>query len=153
MSGSPLTHMFANGCRVVIKVYEHRVTTAARDQQLVPEILLHGLLSPHFFFLICIFYFKILQENPRTSVSSRFFFSNLHNVFYNSSRKPSGNSMNSRFLICIFHFIILLGNPHRSTRILIKCLCTSCGLRVVGHEMPWSRVACKSLSKDRDVSP
>ena len=68
-----------------IQVYEHLVTTAARDQQLVSTIRSkHFFLNiaghpmnfcvVKFFFLICIFYFKILQETPRTSVSSLFFF-------------------------------------------------------------------------------
>ena len=65
-------------------VHEYLVTTAARDQQLVPttrskDFFLNIAGNPTdfclltFFFLICIFYLKILQETPRTSVSSRFF--------------------------------------------------------------------------------
>ena len=69
-------------------VYEHLVSTAAHDQQLVPTtsskdlfLIIEGnptdfCLLMFFFFLICnifcIFYLKILQETPRTSASSRF---------------------------------------------------------------------------------
>ena len=52
--------------------------------------------------------------------------------------------MTSRFLICIFDI------QAEIMFILIKCLCTL-WVRVVGHEMPWSQVACKSLILGRDI--
>ena len=63
------------------------MTTAARDQQLIPTTRFqdfflkiagnptHSVCSRVFFnFVLHIFYLKILQENPRTSVSSHFFY-------------------------------------------------------------------------------
>ena len=73
-------------------------------------------MSVHVFFSILHISFKNIEVNS-TDFCLPTFFSNLHILFYNSSRKPSGNSMTSRFLICIFYFIILLGNPHGSTGI------------------------------------
>ena len=89
---------------IILKVYEHLVTTAARDQQLVPTTR-----SKDFFFL------NIAGNS--TDFCLLTFFSNLQNLFYNSSRKPPRDSMTSRFLICIFYFITLQENPHRRTRI------------------------------------
>ena len=52
-------------------------------------------------------------------------FSNLHNLFYNSCRKPPRNSMTSRFPVFVIYFILVLANTHRSTG-LMASLFTAC---------------------------
>ena len=109
-----------------VSVYEHLVTTAARDQLLVPttcsqDIFLNIAGNPTDFCLLTFFFFFnfvytyfILKYCRKIHglLFPRVFFK-----FYNTSRKTSGNSMTSRFLICIFYLIILLGNPDGSPRI------------------------------------